>query len=113
VITEVKVYPLKKDHPKIKANGTIVIDDKYKVRVTIRASDKGLWVGLPGRYDENKKDDQGRPVWYNDFQAITKDAHKEIADIVLDAYGKETAGTPAPQGDAEGPTNQDGETPPF
>lgn len=113
MITEVKVYPLKKDHEKIKANGTVVIDGKYKVRVTVRSGDKGLWVGLPGRFDDKKKDDQGRPVWYSDFQTITKEAQKELSEAVLDAYSKEVSGTPTSQGEAAGPTNQDGDTPPF
>ena len=117
MITEVKIYPLKKDNAKIKANGTVVFDHKYKVRVTVRNGDKGLWLGLPGRFDENKKDDKGRAVWYSDFQTITKEAYKELHDTVMKAYSDEIGGQPVDQGAADGPTNQDatpdGDNPPF
>ena len=104
-ISSVRVWPLKKEHPKIKANCRIVMDEMVSISATVRQSEKGLWVALPGHMGEK----DGKEKWYDDVACISKEARQELTDKVISAYQAEVSGGPSNQGEAGGPTNQTSE----
>ena len=112
MITEVKIWPLKKEHPRIKANASFVLGEAFRIKCTIFKGDKGLWVGLPGRYVDDKEN-PGQKKWFNDVDCISKEARKQLNDAVLNKYNEEIGGTPTPQGSAEGPSDQTKQNVPF
>jgi len=101
-ISSVKVWPLKKDHPKIKANCRIVIDEKFSISASVRQGEKGLWVALPGHYGEK----DGKQTWFDDVACVSKEARQELTQTVINAYNEEVGNGPAPQGEADGPSDQ-------
>ena len=110
-ISEVKVYPLKKEHPKIKANGTLLIDDAWKIKFAVFNGPKGLFVGWPGRYGDKVDEETGKKPWYADVQIIDPEVHKQVGDAVLKVYNEQIGNTSLNQGEAAGPTNQDDNIP--
>jgi DNA-binding cell septation regulator SpoVG len=108
-ISSVKIWPLKKDHPKIKANCRIVIDEKFSISAAIRQGEKGLYVSLPGHYGERN----GEREWFDDVACVSKEARKELTETVLKAYNEEIGNGPTNQGEAPGPTAQTKQQIPF
>lgn len=103
-VTDVKVWPLKKPNDKVKANGVFVVNDALKVKYTLFKGQKGLFVGLPGKYGDNK---EGKKEWYPDVQLINEDAQKVVNAAVLKEYNKVTGNTAGlSQGKAAGPSSQ-------
>jgi DNA-binding cell septation regulator SpoVG len=101
--SEIKVWPLKKDNPKVKANGSFVIDEAIKVKFTLFNGPKGLFVGLPGKSGLDK---EGKKVWYPDVSIISVEVQKQVNDAVLKEYNKRIGNTTLSQGKAAGPVNQ-------
>ena len=106
MISEVKVWPLSRNHAKIKANGSFVVSNAFKVKCTVMQGEKGLFVSLPGKRGQTQGED-GKFPWYPDVQCITKDAQAEMSKAVLDKYNEVVNGEVPSQGEASGPTNQD------
>lgn len=104
-ITEVKVWPLKKDHPKIKANGSMVIDDVWRMRFTVVNGPTGLFVGFPGKYGEKVDSETGKKPWYSDVYCLDDGVRKEINTEILAAYNKEIGNTD--QGAPPDPVDKD------
>lgn len=78
-ITNVCIKPLK-DKGKVKAVGSIELDDSFVVRgITVVESKKGLFVAMPHRMEEEEK--------YRDIAFSTdKELREEITAAVLSAY---------------------------
>lgn len=108
-ISDVEVYPLKKEHSKVKANGSFVYGGVVKVRYTLMNGSNGLFVSLPGR---KGKDGEGNDKWYSDVYILDENTRKELQATVVTEYNKKT-GNELNQGDAEGPTNQTQSNVPF
>jgi DNA-binding cell septation regulator SpoVG len=105
-ISSVKVWPLEKEHPKIKANCRIYLDEKIAIQASVRKSEKGLWVALPGHF--GKKD--GQEKWFDDVACTSKEARDELTQKVVSAYNDAVGNEPTNQGEAAGPTDQTKDT---
>ena len=99
-ITNVKCWPLKKNHPTIKANASFQVGD-FVVKCTVMDSKKGLFVSLPSR----KYEKDGKTEYADEVFALTDNARKEYQDKVIAAY-KSAAGDGMNQGDGAGPSDQ-------
>lgn len=106
-ISDVEVYPLKKEHPKVRANGSFIYGGVVKVRYTLMNGSNGLFVSLPGR---KGKDAEGKDKWYSDVYVLDETVRKELQTTVINKFNEET-GNELNQGDGEGPTNQDSNIP--
>jgi len=106
VITEVKVWPLKNAHPKIKANAAFVVNNAFKIKCTVFNGPKGLFVGLPGRYGDKVNPETNKKPWYSDVDCITEDARSEMTKAVIEEYNKVAGNAPSSQGEAAGPSDQ-------
>lgn len=107
VISDVQVYPLKKSHPKIKANGTLVVGSAFKIKFTLFNGPKGLFVGFPGEQGEKINEKTGKKEWYPYVSVIDDNTRKELQKAVVGAYNKKVGNdTKLDQGTAAGPTNQ-------
>ena len=96
-ISEIKVWPLKKDHPKIKANVQFVVDNTWKIKGTLMAGEKGLFVGLPGKYGEQVDPKTGKKPWWPDISCVNKEAQQQLNEEVVKAYNKITGNRPSNQ----------------
>ena len=106
MISDVKVWPLKRNNAKVKANASFTIDNKFRIRCTIFQGQKGLYVGLPGKYGDKIDEETGKKVWYEDVTCINREARQELTQKVIDKFNEET-GNVMSQGSAPGPENQD------
>ena len=104
-ITSIRVWPLKKEHPKIAANGDFIVDEGFKVRFTLFKTAKGMFVGLPGRYGDNSGEN-GKKPWYADVAFVDDAVRNELTERVIAEYNKATGGAQMDQGEAPEPTNQ-------
>jgi DNA-binding cell septation regulator SpoVG len=91
-ISDVKLF--KVNHKTIKANGTIVLDGKYKVKVKIVQGQKGLFTAFPS---EKYTDKEGKDAWSNLFEPITKEAFAEINTEVLKVFTEQSGYQPPSQ----------------
>lgn len=87
-ISDVKVFPMKNKHPRIRANCSFVVAGRFRVKCTVAESPKGLYVGFPGRYSEKLDPETGKKIWYDDVCPVSKDAREEITSIIMTAYKK-------------------------
>lgn len=101
-ISEIKVWPITSGVGKIKANGSFLVDEAFKIKYTVRAGPKGLFVGFPGKYG---KDKEGKDQWYSDVLIIDDDVRKDVSDKVLAAYNKRV-GNNSEQGQSPEPSSQ-------
>lgn len=104
-ISNIRVWPLKKPHAKIAANGDFIVDGGFKVKFTLFKSAKGMFVGLPGRYGDTPGED-GKKPWYADVSFVDDNVRNELTERVVAEYNKATGGETMNQGEAPGPTNQ-------
>lgn len=111
-ITDIQVWPLKKEHPSIKANGSFVVNEAFKVKYTLFKGPKGLFVGLPGRRGDKIDEETKKFPWYPDVTVIDEDVRKQMNTAILSAYNEKTGNTSLNQGEAPGATNQ-GDNIPF
>lgn len=107
-VTEMKVYPLKKSHPKVKANGSFVYDDVLHINFTLFQGPEGLFVGFPGKYGEKVNPETGKKPFYCDVRPVKSEVgdelRKEIEEQALSIYNRMTGDLS--QGEAEGPSDQ-------
>lgn len=105
--TDIEVYPLKKEHPKVKANGSFIHGGVVKVRYTLMNGANGLFVSLPGR---KGTDADGNDKWYSDVYIIDDNSRTELQGAVIAKYN-EVSGNGLDQGEAAGPTDQSSNIP--
>lgn len=105
-ITNVQVFPLKREHKTIKANGSFTINDAFKIKFTIMSGSKGLFVGFPGKYGEKVDPETNKKPWYSDVICIKEEVKTELTATILKAYNNKTSNN-LNQGEAEGPNNQE------
>lgn len=105
LISDVQVFPLKKLHPKIKANGTLVVGGAFKVKFTIFNGPKGLFVSFPGEQGQKINEKTGKKEWYPYVSVIDKNINTEMQKIVMTAYNSKTGNT-LDQGEAVGASSQ-------
>lgn len=105
LFSNVQVFPLKKSHPTIKANGTVVISDAVKVKFTLWNGPKGLFVGFPGEKGQKINEKTGKQEFYPYISVIDDSARKELQKAVIAAYNTKT-GNKMSQGEAAGPSSQ-------
>jgi DNA-binding cell septation regulator SpoVG len=107
-ISKIRVFALKKPHPKIAANGDFVVDNAFKVKFTLFKGKEGMFVGLPGKLGEPDKD--GKKPWYSDVMFVNDEIRNKLTELVVSEYNKHTGNksqNKMDQGEAAGPTNQD------
>lgn len=109
MISDVKVWPLKKEHKSIAANASFVVDG-FVVKCRVMKSSKGLFVGLPSRQYEDK---DGNKKWNDEVFPVNEETRKNLNDAVLNAYNKAAGNTQMNQGEAPGPTDQTKDNIPF
>ena len=106
MISDVKVWPSKNSSSKVKANGSFVVNESFKVKYTLFSGPKGLFVGLPGKYGEK----DGKKEWYADVLIINPEVQKQVNQAVIAAYNQKTGNKSyMNQGIAAGPVAQDDE----
>lgn len=91
-LSDIQIWPLKNDHPTIKANGSLVIDKVFKLKFVLRKGPTGLFVGFPGKFGD-KVDENGKKTWYADVTCIDKEVVKQVNETVIAAYNKKTGNT--------------------
>ena len=115
MISDVKVWLLKKANDKIKANVQFVVDNAWKMKGTLMNGTKGLFVGLPGKWAQELKDGKmvdkldpktGKKIWYPDISCIDHEAQRQLNEVVIQEYNKQVGNGPSDQGTAPGPTDQ-------
>jgi DNA-binding cell septation regulator SpoVG len=105
-ISDVKVWPLKSNHPTVLANGVFVVEGSFKIKYTLINSKNGPYVGLPGNKGKDGK-------WYSDVDCLSNEVRKQMTGAVLKEYNKVT-GKSLDQGESNGPTDQtSGDNVPF
>ena len=108
-VSDIKVWPVAKEG-KLKANGSFVYDEKFRLKFTVWNGTNGLFVGFPNQLSD-KKDDEGKSIRYPYISCIDKEWKEELATQLLSAFN-EKANT-MNQGEAAGPTDQTGGGLPF
>jgi len=100
-ITEVKVYPVRKDDDKLKAFATIILDDCFVVRdLKVINGNSGLFVAMPSR----KKADGS----YADIaHPLNNDMRNQLEEMVIGEYKKmaESEGVDNPSSPSETATD--------
>lgn len=103
--SDLKVWPLKKNHPTVKANGSFVYDGAFRVKFTLFSGKEGLYVGYPGETSE-KLDKDGKKPFYPHVTCLKDEVRKELQEVVVKEYNKAMGVKVMDQGRAPGPTNQ-------
>ena len=106
MISDIKVWPLKKAHDKIKANVQFVVNNAWKIKGTLLVGEKGMFVGLPGKYADKVDEKTGKKIWYPDVACIDHEAQRQLNEAIIQAYNKQVGNTVSDQGAAPGPTDQ-------
>lgn len=115
MISDIKVWLLKKPNEKIKANCQFVVDNAWKMKGTLMNGAKGLFVGLPGKWAQELKDGKmvdkldektGKKIWYPDVACIDHEAQRQLNEAIIQEYNKQVGNSPSNQGTAPGPTDQ-------
>jgi len=106
-ITDVKVWPRKQGNGKALANCQFTYDGTLKIRCTLWKGQKGPFVGFPGNYGQ-KTDENGKKIFYPDVSCLKDEVKNELQAAVLSEYNKSNGNDGMNQGEAPGPTNQDG-----
>ena len=76
-VTDVKVYPVKKEGSKIKAMCQVTFDEEFVVKgIKLIKGDKGLFISMP-----NSKSINGE--YYDICFPITADFREEIQDAII------------------------------
>jgi DNA-binding cell septation regulator SpoVG len=95
MISDVQVYPLKKDHPKIKANGSFMINNAFRVQFTLYAGPKGLFVGFPGQEGQKVNEKTGKKEWFPFVSVKNEEVSKQLQQLVISEYNKRKGNTGA------------------
>jgi len=123
MISDIKVWPLKKEHKSIKANVQFVVNNAWKVKGTLMAGEKGMFVGLPGKFATELDPSTGKyvdkidpttkkKIWYPDISCIDNEAQRQLNEAVVQAYNKLSGNKSADQGpSASGTEDQTQHTP--
>jgi DNA-binding cell septation regulator SpoVG len=107
-ISNVKCWPLSKDHPTIKANGSFQVGD-FVIKCTVRKGAKGLFVSLPSRSFEK----DGKTEYVDEVFSLTKDTRDEVNSKLIAAFNTAKGNDGMNQGEAPGPTDQSAKNVPF
>ena len=105
-INEIKVWPLKKDHPRVKANGVFTYDGVFKMKFTLLQGPEELFVSFPGNLGEKIDEKTGKKIFYPDIKCIDKDVYARLKAGVIAEYNKVTGNEDMNQGEGAGPENQ-------
>jgi len=85
-VSNIKVFPVK-GNPKIKANGSMLVDDVLEVRFSILSSNAGnLFVSFPGRYGVKKGDPEDKKTWFSDVRVVNKEESNKLQGEILQVY---------------------------
>lgn len=105
----INIFPLKKEHPSIKANGSVLVSGIVQVNFAIRHGSNGLFASLPGHFS-NQTDENGKKKWYSDVYLPDEAVRAEFQKAMVAAYQQKVNQAP-PQGDNTnaGEHNQDNE----
>lgn len=106
IISDIQVFPLKKDHPNIKANGSFVVNEAFKLKFTIFKGAKGLFVGFPGESGQKINEKTGKKEWYPFVSVIDKDTSINLNKQILAVYNSKT-GNSMHQGEAASASSQE------
>lgn len=102
-ISDIQIWPVNGSNT-LKARGRFTLGDAFRINVTVMNGKNGLFVGLPGRWGEDK---EGNKKWYSDVFCSDDDVRKSLQEKVLEAYNAKVGDGPSSQGDGAGPDNQD------
>jgi hypothetical protein len=91
VFSNIKVFPMKKKHPTILANGSVVVGGVVEVRFTVMKGTKGVFASLPARKG-TKPDDTGKIPWYPEVKILSDELNKEFQDLVRQTLKDQLAG---------------------
>ena len=106
MISDIKLWP-QQGQGKIKARGSFLISNAFRVQFSVCEGPKGLFVGLPSRKGTDK---EGKEKYYNDVFCTDKEVFAQMNKAVLDVYNNAT-GNVSSQGEASGPEDQSGGLP--
>lgn len=93
VFSQMKVFPLKKAHPTILGNGSVLVAGVVEVKFTIMKGPKGPFASLPARKGDQKDPETGKDKYYPDVRILDGELYKEFQKLALDAFnsgGKKT-----------------------
>ena len=75
-VTDVKVYPVKKEGSKIKAMCRVTFDEEFVVKgIKLIKGDNGLFISMPNQKAKNEE-------YYDICFPVTADLRKEIQDAI-------------------------------
>lgn len=86
-ISDIQLYVVN-GNKTIKANGSFLVNSAVKIRFTLMDGQKGMFVGLPGKYYE-AKDGSGKK-WASDVEVLDEAVVKTLTKLINDAYAKKT-----------------------
>ena len=86
MVITVKANELKQNNGATIGIANINFGDKLKIRnVTIKNSDKGRFIGMPN-YMTNKVTEEGKPIYQDVFNPISKEGRQKLYDAIFDAF---------------------------
>ena len=86
MISDVKVWPVKRENSRVKANASFIVNNAFRVKCTVFNGEKGMFVGLPGKYSEKVDPETNKKKWYPDVDVIDDTVRKQMTDAVLKEY---------------------------
>lgn len=96
LITNIKVFPLKKDHPVILANGSALIAGTVQVNFTVKKGKHGIFASLPGHIGKAKGENGSTTdKWYSDVYLPDEDVRTKFQQAVVGAFKATTGGQAA------------------
>jgi len=110
LFSNIKVWPLKKEHRTLKANGSVIIANAVEVRFTVMHGKNGDFVRLPNRQQEKVNAETGikQTEYYDQVRCLNKELSQQLNEIVLAEYQQVLNATPAENTPAEGKQYNDG-----
>jgi DNA-binding cell septation regulator SpoVG len=87
VFSNIKVFPLKKSHPSIVANGSVLVAGVVEVKFTVLKGSNGIFAKFPAKKGA-KPDENGKDVWYPEVKIVNEDLFKEFQSLVQNELKK-------------------------
>lgn len=89
----IKVFPLKKEHPVILANGNVLVAGTVQVNFTIKTGKNGIFASLPGHMGKAKAEDGTlTDKWYSDVFLPDEEVRTKFQQAVVGAYKAQVGG---------------------
>lgn len=106
LFTNIKLFPLKKEHPSILANGSVLVKGTVQVNFTVKKGKNGVFASLPGHMGKAKAEDGTvTDKWYNDVFLPDENVRIEFQKFVISAYDSSKGGQSAAGEQNQAPVN--------